>query len=359
MKILHCAETIKGGVATVLKQIAAAQISSPECERIICLVPDSQREELHEIADENIITFKRKGRDLGSFIRLIKTFTRQLLKDKPDIVHLHSTFSGVLARLVLIVVYPIHRPKVVYCPHAFSFLMESSSLKQKCYVWIERFLSLITDKIICVSDYERNQAVRYGLNEKKLVVIHNGVPQRDNAPRLNNENKIDLLFVGRLDFQKGYDLLVSAMKKINDPTIHLTIVGDSVNGETEKVALDNITYTGWIKSNELEKYFLKSDALVIPSRWEGFAMVPLEAMSYSLPVVASDSTSLPEVVHNNDSGFLFRSGDANDLRNKILALKDVDLTLMGEKGNKLFSKAFTSRSMIEKTALLYQQIGLR
>jgi len=359
MKILHCAETIKGGVATVLKQIAAAQIIMPECQQLICLIPDSQREELHEIADEHIVTFRRRGRNLGSFIRLMKSFTRQLLKEKPDVVHLHSTFAGVLARLVLIVVYPIIRPKVVYCPHAFAFLMESSPFKQKCYVWIERFLSLTTDKIICVSDYERNQAIQYGLNKKKVVTVHNGVPLRHNTKKLKDNIKIELLFVGRLDFQKGYDLLVSAMKKINDPLFHLTIVGDSVNGETEKVALDNITYTGWLKSNELEKYFLNSDALVIPSRWEGFAMVPLEAMSFSLPVVASDSTSLPEVVKNNKTGFLFKSGDAEDLKNKILALKEVDLIIMGDNGNELFSKNFTSNLMIEKTALLYQQIGLR
>lgn len=360
MKILHCAETIKGGVATVLKQIAEAQIQSSECERLICLIPESQRKELDNIDDENVSTYHRSGRNITSFLNFIKAFIRLVRTENPDIVHLHSTFAGVLARLVILLTFSKNKPKIVYCPHAFSFLMESSCYKKNLYIAIEKFFSVVTDCIICVSDYERRAAIDCGMNEKKLVVIHNGVPER--KPRLRqrgfDNRAIQLLFVGRFDFQKGYDLLVSAMKDLNNANFHLIIVGDSVNEDVKRITLSNVTYTGWLTSQEVESYFLNSDVLIIPSRWEGFAMVPLEAMSYSLPIVSSDSTSLPEVVLDKKTGLLFKNGDAEDLKNKIISLQNLDLFAMGEEGNKLFMTSFTAKAMIEKTALIYHQLGV-
>lgn len=356
MKVLHCAETIKGGVATVLKQIALAQVSSEDFTRVICLIPDTQSSELHEVPARHLSLFRRSGRNIGSFVQFTKRFVSILLKDKPDVVHVHSTFAGFMARLILMVLWPIRRPAVIYCPHAFAFLMEGSGVKRRLYVWIEKFLSLITDKIICVSQFEYDAAREAGINDRKMTVVHNGVPVREGINKHYSQEALKLLFVGRLDFQKGYDLLVNAMRDISDDSIHLTIVGDSVNGETEKVPLKNVTYTGWIKSTEIEHYFVNADALVIPSRWEGFAMVPLEAMSYGLPIISSDSTSFPEVVKDNVTGYLFKNGDAAELKEKILALKESDLDAMGNAGNKIFREHFSSQAMIEKTFSLYQRV---
>ena len=106
----------------------------------------------------------------------------------------------------------------------------------------------------------------------------------------------------------------------------------------------------------MEPYFIAADVLVIPSRWEGFAMVPLEAMSYSLPIIASDATSLPEVVINNETGYLFKNGDANSLLSVFNRLDKSDLSEMGRKGNQLYIENFTSQAMIAKTHGLYADI---
>ncbi|MFS2224582.1 glycosyltransferase [Pantoea sp. B65] len=354
MKVLHCAETIKGGVATVLKQIALAQISSSDFSHVICMIPDTQSSELNEVPATNLCLYRRSGRNISSFWQFAKRFISILLKEKPDVVHIHSTFAGFMARLILMVFYPIRQPAVIYCPHAFAFLMEGSGIKKNLYVYIEKFLSLITDKIICVSQFEYEAAKKLGISPSKMAVVHNGVPVREGIDKHYSHDTLNLLFVGRLDFQKGYDLLVTAMREISDESIHLTIVGDSVNGETEKVPLKNITYTGWVKSTEIERYFVNADALVIPSRWEGFAMVPLEAMSYGLPVISSDSTSFPEVVKDQVTGYLFKNGDAEELKEKILALKESDLNKLGSEGNKVFREHFSSQAMIDKTFSLYQ-----
>ncbi|WP_426817867.1 glycosyltransferase [Winslowiella sp. 2C04] len=353
MKVLHAAETIKGGVATVLKQIASSQINRNAHDKIICIVPDSQRKELDCIADKNIVTFKRNRRDISAFIAFARVFTKKVWQEKPDFVHLHSTFAGVLARVVLLLMWPVRRPTVIYCPHAFSFLMVSTPMKRKVYILIEKILLGITDKVVCVSDFEYQEGLKAGLNEDKLTTIYNGVPVKLDRVKKGKTDKVNLLFVGRFDLQKGYDVLINAYRQCNKEDFTLTIVGDSVNHQNEKVELENVTYTGWLAAKDIESYFIAADALVIPSRWEGFAMVPLEAMSYSLPVISSNSTSLPEVVIDGETGFLFDNGDVNALANILSNLKKYDLVEMGRKGNKFFNENFTSQSMIDKTNELY------
>ncbi|NDL62329.1 glycosyltransferase [Acerihabitans arboris] len=353
MKVLHAAETIKGGVATVLKQLMMSQIDSKKFTSVISLIPNSQVEDLPGIDKQHIELFKRTGRNISSFCRLFILFSKNVIQNKPDIVHLHSTFAGVVCRVALIILWPVRRPKVIYCPHAFSFLMEGTSLKKKIYVLVEKFFLIITDKVICVSQYEKDEAYKLGVKSKKLVVIYNGVPIRESVRHKQVNDTFNFLFVGRLDHQKGYDLLIEAMANIKNPNIKLTIIGESVHSEIKKVNLEGITYTGWLKSSELEKYFVEADALVIPSRWEGFAMVPLEAMSYHLPIIASNSTSLPEVVIDGVTGYLFKNGNADDLREKMLKMEGSDLDSMSLAGNTFFKEHFTSEKMVSNTLSIY------
>lgn len=355
MKILHAAETIKGGVATVIKQLAYSQINDGDNNKVICLIPDNQCSELNNISKNNIVTFKRKGRDLISLLRFFLKFTVLIIKERPDLIHLHSTFSGALGRISLIFLKPFLKSKVIYCPHAFSFLMEGSKIKRKMFFYVEKILLPITDNVICVSQYEKKMAVELGLSKKKLVVIYNGVPAKLTNMKKKVSKPLKLLFVGRFDHQKGYDLLIETIVKLNKNDFVLTIIGDSVNSKNQRIEAENIVYTGWIDSDSMEPYFLNADVLIIPSRWEGFAMVPLEAMSYSLPIIASDSTSLPEVVLDKITGLLFEKDNADSLLRCILQLSDYDLISMGKEGNKYFINKFTDKKMIASTSHLYSK----
>lgn len=357
MKILHAAETIKGGVATVLKQLVAAQQDDKGSYQIQCLIPADQAEELDTAHAENVVKWERKGRSIGALFSFASAFCRTVIKFKPDVVHLHSSFAGVIGRACLLLLWPVVRPKVVYCPHAFSFLMQTSNGKKKIYSFIEKALLPMTDAIICVSQYEADQAKAHGIRGDKLVVVHNGVAERQVVkPDTFDDPRINVLFVGRFDYQKGYDVLFNAMKRNQNPNIHLTLIGDSVHSAEKIEKLPGADYTGWLKSSQMEPYFIAADVLVIPSRWEGFAMVPLEAMSYSLPIIASDATSLPEVVRNNETGYLFKNGDADSLLTVLNHLDKSDLREKGRKGNEYFANNFTSQAMIAKTHNLYADI---
>lgn len=361
MKVVHAAETIQGGVATVLKQLALYQAMSGTFSSVSCVVPSNQSSQLEPLQGKHIVGFRRTGRNVASLLRFTILLLKILLKEKPDVVHLHSSFAGIIGRVLVLLLFPKIRPHVIYCPHAFSFLMSNNSkFKNKIYISIEKMLAKVTSGIICVSNYEKKQAIKVGMPEDKLHVIHNGVPIIKSKPEENsnpyNKNKINLLFIGRFDYQKGFDLLLNAMDKLNGTDFHLTAVGSSVHSDFKYDNKENITYTGWMASNEISKYLAFADCLVIPSRWEGFAMVPLEAMSFGLPIIASNATSLPEVVENNNNGLLFDINKADDLYKTIRMYDHTEFKRMGVNGNEIFRKSYTASNMITCTMELYKSM---
>ncbi|WP_415423485.1 glycosyltransferase [Serratia marcescens] len=360
MKILHAAETIKGGVATVMRQLVVDQLEPSKKNIIVCLIPGDQRQEIAAIDEKHLVKYKRKGRGVYSFLSFLFSFTKTILKLKPEIVHLHSTFSGFLGRVALVFLKPVCNPKVVYCPHAFSFLMQSSNRRIKIYIFIEKVLSRFTDSIICVSEYERNKAIEAGLPPNKLRVVYNGVSTQEIKEKPINPYNIDninMLFVGRFDYQKGFDTLVKVMHLVKGQAFHLTAVGGTVHDEAfDTEIIPQTTFTGWLNTESLAPYFIHADVLVMPSRWEGFGMVPLEAMSYGLPVLATNCTSLPELVVNDRTGFLFEMEDAQEIVEYLKNTSREKWKLMGVEAKTYFESNFTANKMIVKTSEIYNEI---
>lgn len=354
MKILHAAETIKGGVATVMRTLALAQ---SDANTVRCLVPADQAKELAPF--RNLRTFSRSGRNPMSFLSFSWNFAKAVVTFRPHVVHLHSTFAGALGRIVLVLVWPIVRPKVVYMPHAWAFIMDGSPRKKKMFATVEKWLYPFTSKVICVSQYEADEARRFGLPTHKTIVIYNGTPNitAKEIPNPYTHKGLNLLFVGRLDFQKGFDVMLDAMERLaKNPDaahIHLTVIGEGVHGKGSQPERPNITYTGWLSSDKLIPFFAHTDVVVMPSRWEGFAMVPLEAMSHGVPVIASNVSSLPEVVIPNQTGLLFTVGDSAELADLLLKTSATEWKTMGANARELHNSKFTVESMVADVMKVY------
>ena len=334
----------------MIRTISASPEGDAASYELVYLVPKDQEKELHGIAAQQIGTFARTGRNVPSLLRFAWRLTQVMLKEKPDVVHLHSTFSGVIGRCVCVLLRPWRKPKIVYCPHAFSFLMESSPSKQKVYAWIERVLQKVTDVIICVSQYELDKAASFGIERKRMKLIYNGIHHRDEAAKATDPEPIHLLFVGRLDYQKGFDVLLKAYAKVQRSDLKLTVVGSAVNEDTvECPPMAGVEYLPWVTPSEVHALYQKADALIVPSRWEGFAMVPLEGMAMGLPVIASDCTSLPELVSHDVSGYVFPAGDHQALADVLAKIQKPTLLDLGTQGRKIVRERFSAASMIRQT----------
>ena len=87
-------------------------------------------------------------------------------------------------------------------------------------------------------------------------VKHNLIPKNK-----KNDNEINMLFIGRLDYQKGYDILLSAMEKTTNKDIRLTVVGSANDEGDEYKESINIKYMGWISPKEIDAFYKKSDII--------------------------------------------------------------------------------------------------
>ncbi|EOF9217484.1 glycosyltransferase [Klebsiella pneumoniae] len=364
MKILHVAETFKGGVATVINSLASYQLKCKDVNQVQVLIPKQHSKQLDSKLSNNASYFERNKRGVISLISLALKIYKKTKEFEPDIIHFHSTFAGVIGRVTVGFLFPRKSIKIVYCPHAFPFLMVTGKLKKKFYILCEKTLSFITHKIICVGINEYDAAVAVKITRNKLVVINNGVelPLVKNEKINNNQSEYLLLYVGRFDYQKGTDILIEALKIIDnaplDFQLKILMVGESVNDDVnyELHRFNNIDvkFTGWIPQNELFQYYTKANCLVIPSRWEGLAMVPLEAISYKLPVIASDIPAFHEI--NQVSNLHFKNGDSDSLARLLINIKKYDLDRIKDQLYEMVSHEYTKELMNEKTLSLYREI---
>ncbi len=185
----------------------------------------------------------------------------------------------------------------------------------------EAWLTYEAWKVICCSDYMVSH-VRwaFGLPEDKLVMVSNGV----NTEVYDKNDKEDLsqfrkrfalpdekivLFVGRLVYEKGIHVLVSAMPKVLEKAnAKLVIVGNGYMKEqlsslVAKIGLERkVMFTGFVDDDTLRKLQMSADVSVVPSLFEPFGIVALEAMAAKSPVVVSDTGGLSEIVEHDVSG---------------------------------------------------------
>jgi glycogen(starch) synthase len=196
----------------------------------------------------------------------------------------------------------------------------------------EAWLTYEAWKVICCSDYMISH-VRwaFGLPADKLIMVPNGV----NFEAYANERKEDLtqfrnrfaltqekivLFVGRLVFEKGAHVLVSAVPKVLEKIdAKFVIVGngymrDQLSDLVQKMGLAHkVMFTGFVDDETLRRLQKSADVSVVPSLFEPFGIVALEAMAAGSPVVVSDTGGLSEIVSHEVDGMKVYAGNPDSL----------------------------------------------
>lgn len=102
MKVLHAAETIKGGVATVINSLVEDQVKNPKISKVSCLVPSDQYDNLIQLDNLDSYCFERNGRNIMCMFNFFLSLYKLIWKEKPDVIHLHSSFAGLLGRIAVI-----------------------------------------------------------------------------------------------------------------------------------------------------------------------------------------------------------------------------------------------------------------
>lgn len=361
MRVLHVAEVLPGGTASYLQEIYADQVNSLGPDNVRFLLPVCELEHTPTIPQNNIFAWHRHGRNPVSLYKLAIAIRKAVEIFRPDIVHLHGTFAGVSGRIVLSL-KPM-RPKIIYCAHGWPFAMEVSPRKKSLYGFIEKLLARVCDSIIAISDDERKRALSAGLPQRKLKTILNGIEEScdiAHADRIEH-GPVRIVFAGRHDHQKGLDILLDAMKEISEEEVQLDILGAPLDDTgrrrmlPQKASQPGIRYLGWVNRKDVFRHIAEADALVMPSRWEGFGIVAIEALRAGTPVIASDRGGLPEVVTDSVTGFVIKP-DPHALARCLKNLKREKLRSMGIAAKADFTQRFTSSRMCREILEVYRDV---
>ena len=352
MKILHIGEYVNGGVATYLKTLIE-DCKENDVEQYL-LMSSYKSEKKWKMDKTKIKFYKYKRNIINIFLSMIK-IQSYIKKIRPDIIHIHSSWAGVMVRIPY--VFKKKDVKIIYTPHGWAFLMENSVWKKKSYAIIEKALSFVTDKIINISKYEQNRAIEYGIDSCKMQVIYNGVKgicYKSNKTINMKKEKINLLFVGRLDYQKGLDAFLKIYYQDEFPRLHLYVVGTGVLNESEMRNDSKTTYVGWVDNQEIDSYYQACDAVIMPSRWEGFGLTAIEAMRNKKTVIASNRGALPEIV--DDCGYIFDFDSKSQLIKILNNLNVNKLKKLGEKGYERYLRLFNSQKFLNETIALEKSV---
>ncbi|MFS0870627.1 glycosyltransferase [Paenibacillus xylanilyticus] len=356
MRILHIGEYVVGGMATYLNEVVAYQRQHFD---VYLLMSAYNSATSFDLEPDRIFQYKYK-RHPKHFFSAMWQIHQTIRKLQPDIIHIHSSFAGLLARS-LFFVQP-RKARIFYCSHGWAFLMDTKPLFKKGYLLIEKLMAYKTDVIINISKHELESSIQLGLSASKSRLVYNGVREREVNSRIplveaeREPDVVQLLFVGRYDRQKGLDLLLQTLNENPELQnyIRLYVIGDSVLENNEWIFPDNVIRLGWVNNADIDRYYQQCDAVIMPSRWEGFGLVAVEAMKNRKPVIASRRGALPELVEHGENGYLFDIEYSHELLHILKHLNKDELKIMGEAGYALYKDKFSAERMNEELVNLYQ-----
>ncbi|RXV69960.1 glycosyltransferase family 1 protein [Burkholderia stabilis] len=292
---------------------------------------------------------------------------RCLLRIRPDIVHSHSSKAGAIARLC------IGPWRHVYTPHAIYTLNPALSDLQRCvYGTIEALLGHFrSHRIVAVSrDEARHLHDALGIPAHRVATIANGVPATATLPRRDARLALGLPndavvvgFVGRLSHQKGVDRLVRIARGVYRQCgldVRFIAIGPgdfpaAAGPEADDVP-PNLHVAGPVE--RASRYFSAFDLFVLPSRYEGFPYVCLEAMAARVPIVASRVAGVTELVDTHGIGIVVpNDDDTTQFARTVVALaRDAERRLAMRTHCTATLDHFSAATMVRRTHDLYRAL---
>jgi glycosyltransferase involved in cell wall biosynthesis len=280
-----------------------------------------------------------------------------------DVVHLHSAKAGLAGRLAI-----RGRKPTVYQPHAWSFWAATGWQRAASLAW-ERYGARWTDQLVLVSEREREEAARLRIPTEG-VVVPNSVDvgwfaAQDDRARADARAGLGLdqvptvVCVGRLCRQKGQDLLLRAWPRVTAavPDARLVLVGDGP--DRARLAADappGVRLAG--RAGDPRPWYAAADVVVLPSRWEGQALVLLEAMASARSVVSTDVGGAREALPA-DGGAIVPVGDTAGLAAALaVRLRDPALaTAEGTAGRARVCAGHDARRNAARIRAIYEDVG--
>ena len=397
-------KSVWGGAAKYVYDLATS-LSKENFEVFIASGPapkkarygkDNQGKFAEEIKKANLPYFEIHNfqRSVNPFKDIFAFFEILILlfKIKPDIIHVNSPKAGGITGIAASIYKVLHKLQTtnyklqtIYTPHGWAIKED----RPKWQVFLIKLFSKLTclfyDKIICVSEYDKNIAIQNNIAPAhKITTIHVSISPKNISFLLREEAQKKLLngktspfIIGTIaewNKNKGLFYLLEAAlefkRKLDNKQanawspiseLDIILIGSGENADKEKMYdfvknhnLENVHLIEWI--DNAAAYLNGFDIFILPSIKEGFPYSILEAMAAQLPIITTPVGGIPEVIENNVNGILVQPKNSHELALKILYLINNPAIgrEMARKAREKVEKEFSLEKMIKETKKVYQ-----
>ncbi|MHB9757233.1 glycosyltransferase family 4 protein [Streptomyces sp. BYX5S] len=288
-RVLHVTQPADGGVARVVADLVRMQQAAGMAVSVACPTSGGLRRSVAGLGCE-VLEWEASRSPGKGLLREGRRLAEVVSRVRPDVIHAHSAKAGLVTRLVV-----RGRVPTVFQPHAWSFEAVDGIGARLARTW-ERRGARWASRLLCVSRAEQRTGRSHGI-EAQWRLVPNGVdldrfhpegPAERSFPGRTREGPL-VVCVGRLCRQKGQDVLLEAWPEVLRavPGAGLVLVGDGPDAaRLRATAPDSVTFAGAL--DDPVPWYRAADLVVLPSRWEGMALAPLEAMACGSPVLATD-----------------------------------------------------------------------
>lgn len=296
-----------------------------------------------------------------------------LRKERFDIVHTHCSLAGAVGRVLA---RHVNAPRVLFTVQAFASRDYQPSWRKRLLLMIERWLDRYTDYYLVSTNFTKQQIVdkRIGTADRvRIVPFGIDVPavpssatrRRARASLGLADHELAVAMAGRLEQQKGVIYLLRAFVRVRAavPVARLVIFGDGpllseLRAESSRLGLDGtVTFAGW--RTDVEALLPGFDVFCLPSLWESFGYVLLEAMAANVPIVATRVEGIPEVTGAGECALLVPPADEDALAAALIALlaDGAQRAVFAAAGRARVEHEYTLTRMIGRFENLYAELA--
>ncbi len=326
-------------------------------------------------------------------VNALLTLSRLTKEHAPTVIHTHSTSGAFLTATKRAIKAPIvsHVHGTTYSA-AMPVVLSFGKMRNEYSHWRvttsflrERALWSTADRIAAVSTSVRSDLIsRYGIREEKIRLVYNGVdanafrriPDPDFPQKRELEGKRVALYVGHFGLRKGIPFLIRAMKKVTREVRDTVLV--CIGGVppwlpkatywsylkeliAENGVEGNVVLLDRVPNEKLPDYYSRASVLVLPSYYEAFPKVLIEAMACETPVITSRLGGTIDSVDEGVNGLLVPYADPDALaESMIILLQDEKLARrMGSRGRERVLRDFTWQAVASRIQTIYDEVLTR
>jgi len=293
---------------------------------------------------------------------------KEILNSDHDVIHYHL-FRKVYVDASIIAGRIANKP-LVFTPHCV-YPPQSPFMKvaKKAYDSSFGHLSLaLIDRIIALTENDKNDIIAIGADPRKIEIVPNSIRFEKfknlvSGELFRNKYGVDrfLLYVGRIDWNKGLEHVIQAMPNLKKLGLKFVIVGEDMGYRAKLDELINglgvgqdVIFTGKISEDMLFSAYAACKLFILPAFYEGLPTVVLEAMAYRKPVIAAKTGGTKYVVKHGHNGFLIEYGDPGNICDVVKEALDSDLMSIGENARKDVEVNYTWEKSAEKIEQIYE-----